>query len=185
MSASDDAMNSAGNFTISGGSLMGYSTGNDGLDANGNFYIQGGTVFAIGQSSPEMAIDANSEGGYKIYLTGGNLIAIGGLESGASLSQTCYQAPSFSKGAKYALYNGSDLAIAFQVPTGNMGSPMVVSTSATAALNSGVTTSGTPFWIGYGYSSATGGSSVSLSSYTGGSGMGGGTNPGGGPGNRR
>lgn len=185
VSASDDAMNSAGNFTISGGSLMGYSTGNDGLDANGNFYIQGGTVFAIGQSSPEMAIDANSEGGYKIYLTGGNLIAIGGLESGASLSQTCYQASSFSKGAKYALYNGSDLAIAFQVPTGNMGSPMVVSTSATAALNSGVTTSGTPFWIGYGYSSATGGSSVSLSSYTGGSGMGGGTNPGGGPGNRR
>ena len=184
VSAGDDAINSAGNFTISGGTVMGYSTGNDGLDANGNFYITGGNVFAIGQSSPEVAIDANSEGGYKLYVTGGNIIAIGGLESGASLSQTCYQASSYNKNAWYALYRDGTLAFAFKVPSGNMGSPMAVSTSGTPTLYSDITTTGSASWIGYGNSGASGGSQVSLSSYTGGSGMGGGMggNPGGAPG---
>jgi len=186
VNASDDAMNSAGNFTISGGYLMGYSTGNDGLDANGNFYIQGGTLLAIGQSSPEVALDANTEDGCQLYVTDGNLVAIGGLENGANLSQSCYQVSSFSRGVSYALYNGSALALAFTVPSGNMGSPMVVSTSSTPTLSSGVTTSGTPFWTGYGYPSASGGNTVTLSSYSGGNGgMGGGNfNPGGGPGRR-
>ncbi len=184
VSAGDDAINSASTFTISGGTVMGYSTGNDGLDANGNFYIAGGNVYAIGQSSPEVAVDANTEGGYKLYVTGGNIVAIGGLESGASLSQTCYQASSYSKNTYYALYRDGTLAYAFKVPSGNMGSPMVVSTSGTPSLSSGVTVSGTPFWIGYGISTASGGTSVSLSSYTGGSNMGGGNAPGGGAGRR-
>ena len=183
VSAGDDAINSASHFTISGGTLMGYSTGNDGLDSNGNFYIQGGTVFAVGQSSPEVAIDANTEGGYKLYLTGGNVVAIGGLESGSSLSQTCYQA-SFSTGTWYSLSSGSTSILTFKVPSGSMGSPMVISTSGTPTLTSGVSTSGTAFWIGYGNTTSSGGSSVSLSSYTGGNGMGGGGIPGGGPGRR-
>lgn len=95
-SAADDAMNSAGTFTIQGGYVCGYAVRNDGLDANGNFYIKGGMVYAIGSTQPEVAIDANTEGGYKLYVTGGTLIAIGGLESGASLNQNCYQASSWT-----------------------------------------------------------------------------------------
>ena len=94
-SQADDAINSGSDFTISGGRVFGASSGNDGLDANGNFYIKGGIIFTIGSSSPEVAIDANSEGGYKLYLTGGTLIAIGGLENGSSLTQNCYQAASW------------------------------------------------------------------------------------------
>ena len=96
-SQSDDAINSAGEFTISGGYVCGHSAGNDGLDANGNCYIKGGVVYAIGSSSPEVAVDANTEGGYKLYVEGGTLIAIGGLESGSSLSQSCYSASSWSQ----------------------------------------------------------------------------------------
>lgn len=184
--SSDDAINSASDFTVTDGYVMGYSTGNDGMDANGDFYIKGGTVYAISTRSPEVAIDANTEGGHQLYVTGGNIVAIGGLENGSSLSQTCYQASSYSTNTWYGLYSGSTLLLAFKVPSGSsMGTPMVVSTAGTPALKSGVSVSGgTSIWNGYGSLDATvsGGSSVSLSGYTGGNGGPGGGGPGGGGG---
>jgi len=186
--AGDDAMNSSGDFTITGGYVMGNSSGNDGLDANGNFYIKGGNVFAVATTQPEVGIDANTEQQKQLYITGGNVVAIGGLESGSSLSGvTAKQASSYSKGTSYALYNDGTLAFAYKIPSNNsMGSGMVVVTSGTPTVNSSVTTSGTSFWNGYGYSSASGGSSVSLSTYSGNSGGGGqgggGGQPGGGGG---
>ena len=181
----DDAINSGSHMTINGGYIMAYSSNNDGIDSNGNTYIEGGNIFAISKSSPEVAIDANTEGGYKLYISGGNVVAIGGLESGASISGgTAYQTSSFSKGSWYGLYNSdSSLAFAYQVPNNNnMGSPMVVYTTGTTSLKSGVTGSGDSFWNGYGYTACSGGSAVTLSAYTGGAGMGGGGFSGGGPG---
>ena len=182
--AGDDAINSAGDFTISGGYVMGNSSGNDGLDANGNFYIKGGNVVAVASRSPEVGIDANSEQQKKLYITGGNIVAIGGLEGGSSISNgTAKQASSYSKGSWYGLYNGSTLAFAFKVPSNSsMGSSMVVYTTSTPALKSGVTGSDNSFWNGYGYSNCSGGSSVTLNTYSGGGGGpgGGGGGPGGG-----
>ena len=178
-SAADDAMNSAGTFTIQGGYVCGYAVRNDGLDANGNFYIKGGMVYAIGTTQPEVAIDANTEGGYKLYVMGGTLIAIGGLESGASLSQNCYQASSWTGNTLYSLKVGDDV-IAFRTPSSG-GSPLVVSGASTPVLMTGVTaTDGAAIMEGMIITDASvsGGSQVSLSSYTGGSG--GGFGPGGG-----
>ena len=198
--ASDDAINAsyndatkgqsnAGDFTITGGYLYAYSTGNDGIDANGNCYIKGGVVYAIGASSPEVGIDANSEEQKKLYFTGGTLVAIGGLESGSSLSQSCYSS-SWSKNTWYALYNGSEVALAFKTPASG-GNTLVVSTSGTTTLKSGVTVSGgTEYFGGAAIIGGTvsNGSSVTLSSYTSGnSGPGGGggwPGGGGGPGGR-
>ena len=178
--ASDDAVNSAGDFTISGGYVMANSTGNDGMDANGNFYIKGGNVFAVAASQPEVGIDANTEGQKQLYITGGNVVAIGGFESGASISGGTAKSASYSKGSWYGLYNGSTLAFAFKVPSNSsMGSSMAVYTTSTPALKSGVTGSGTSFWNNYGYTSASGGSNVTLSTYSS-SGGGGGNQPGGG-----
>ncbi len=179
--ASDDAINSSSHTTISGGYVCAHSTGNDGLDANGNCYIQGGTVYAIGCGQPEVAIDANTEGGYKLYVTGGTLVAVGGLESGASLTQTCYQSSSWNRSTWYALYNGSDMALAFQTPSSG-GTSLVVSTAGTSSLKSGVSVSGgTSYFNGTGNvgGNVSGGSSVSLSSYSGGGGNMGGGFPGG------
>lgn len=178
-SAADDAMNSAGTFTIQGGNVCGYAVRNDGLDANGNFYIKGGTVYAIGTTQPEVAIDANTEGGYKLYVSGGTLIAIGGLESGASLNQNCYQASSWTGNKLYSLTIGSDV-IAFRTPSSG-GTPLVVSGASAPVLMTGVTaTDGTAIMEGMIITDASvsGGSQVSLSSYTGGNG--GGFGPGGG-----
>ena len=174
--AKDDAMNSAGDFTVSGGYVFGNSNGNDGLDANGNFYIKGGNVVAVAASQPEVGIDANTEGGKQLYITGGNIVAIGGLERGSSLTGgTAKQTTSYTKGAWYGLTNGSEKAFAFKVPSNSsMGSTMVVFTSGTPALSKSVTTAGSGFWNGNGYTSFSGGSSVSLSTYNSGSGGGGG-----------
>ena len=178
-SIADDAINSGGDFTISGGYVCGYSSGNDGLDANGDFYIKGGVVYAIGARSPEVAVDANSEGGRKLYLTGGTLIAIGGLENGSSLTQSCYSVSSWSANTWYALTVGSE-TYAFMTPTSG-GTPLVVSGASAPTLQSGVTVSGgTSHFEAMLYTGASvnGGSSVSLSAYTGGNGGG----PGGGGG---
>ncbi len=181
--ASDDAINSAGDMTISGGYVMANSSGNDGIDANGNCYIKGGNVFAVASSQPEVGIDANTEQQKQLYITGGNVVAIGGFESGASISGgTAKQASSYSKSTWYGIYNGSTLAFAFKVPSNSrMGSSMAVYTTGTPALKSGVTGSGDSFWNGYGQSSCSGGSNVTLSTYSGGGGPGGGPGGGGGP----
>ena len=174
-SAKDDAINSASDFTITGGHVCGHSAGNDGLDANGNFYIQGGVIYAIGTSSPELAVDANTEGGYKLYVSGGTLVAIGGLENGAQLTQSCYKASSWSKNVWYALTVG-DAVYAFKTPA-SAGSPLVVSGEQTPTLTSGVSVSGgTSYFNGTFCENATvsGGSAVSLSNYTGGNSGGGG-----------
>lgn len=174
----DDAINSAGMMAIIGGQVCAYSTGNDGLDANGNMYIEGGVVYAVSSGGAEVALDANTEGGYKLYVNGGTLFAIGGLENGASLSQACYQASSWSKNTWYGMTVG-DTTYAFKTPSSG-GTGLVVSGSSQPSLLSGVSVSGgTQAFNGMAAfdASVSGGSSVSLSAYSGGSGMGG---PGGG-----
>ena len=166
--AYDDAINSKSDMTISGGYVYAQGQHNDGLDANGNCYINGGLIYAICSGSPEVAIDANTEGGKKLYVTGGTIVAIGGLEGGSSLTQSCYQASSWSSNTWYALTVGSS-TFAFKTPSSG-GSGLVVSGASQPTLLSGVNVSGgTSLFAGLGVLGATtsDGSSVSLSSYTG------------------
>ena len=187
--SSDDAINSGENLIIGGGRVCAWSTGNDGIDANGDCYIQGGIVYAIGSGSPEVAIDANTEENHKLYIIGGTLVAIGGLENGAHLSQACWSA-SWSNRTWYALYADGQPVFAFQTPDRG-GNTLVVSTSGTTTLQSGVTASGgTALFDGMGIvgGSVSGGRDVDISAYSGGVGMGGpgmGGPGGGGPGGWR
>ena len=177
----DDAINSAGVMAITGGYVCAYSTGNDGLDANGNLFIEGGVIYAIGSGTPEVAIDAPDTA---------HLVAIGGLESGAVLSQDCYSASSWSKNTWYGFKVGTD-TFAFKTPSSG-GSGLVVSGSSQPTILSGVSVSGDASLFGGMLNvdgSLSGGSSVSLSTYSGGGGMGGfpggGFPGGGGPGGIR
>jgi hypothetical protein len=194
----DDGINVGGDgsdLIISGGYVYSRAMNNDGIDGNGNVYVKGGLVYAIGANSPEVAIDANSEEQKKLYVQGGTLIAVGGLESGAQISGgTCMQTTSFTAEAWYALYNGSELVAAFKTPAASTSSSgggrpgggpggggskkLVVYTSSTPALQSGVSvTGGTEYFDGAANIGGTvsGGSSVELSAYT---------SSGGGPGGR-
>lgn len=178
----DDAINAASDLTINGGLIYARATNNDGIDANGNVYIKGGIVYAIGANSPEVAIDANTEEQKKLYISGGTIVAVGNLESGASITGgTCKQTTSWTASTWHALYNGGELVLAFKTPTksngGGGGGPgggggnsqkLVVYTSSTPTLKSGVTAGGTEIFEGVGYypATATGGSNVTLSNYS-------------------
>ena len=192
----DDGLNVGGDgsdLIISGGYVYSRALNNDGIDGNGNVYVKGGLVYAIGANSPEVAIDANSEEQKKLYVQGGTLIAVGGLESGAQISGgVCKQVSSFTSEAWYALYNGSELVAAFKTPAASSSSSgggrpgggpgdggskkLVVYTASTPALQSGVTVSGgTSYFEGAANIGGTvsGGSSVTLSDYTSSGGPGG------------
>ncbi len=183
----DDALNSTSHLYFTGGYTYAVATGNDAIDSNGNMYLSGGYVFCCGS---EEGLDANSEGGYKVYIqSGASLMAIGGnmgaIESGASLSQNCYSGTA-SANTWYALYSGNNVAFAAYTPTfsnqgggggwgpGGGGSSssktIVVTAPSSPKLYKGVTASGTTFWNGKGATSASGGSQVSLSTYSGGGG---------------
>ena len=182
----DDALNSASHMYLKGGYVYAVATGNDAIDSNGNMYLSGGYIFCCGS---EEGLDANSEGGYKVYIQSGtNLMAIGGnmgaIESGASISQTCYSGTA-SANTWYALYSGSNVAFAAYTPTfssqgggpggypgGSSSKTIVVTAPSTPKLYKGVTASGTTFWNGKGATNASGGSQVSLSTYSGGGGFG-------------
>ena len=172
----DDAINSAGVMAVTGGFVCAYSTGNDGMDANKNLYLDGGVVYAIGSGSPEVAIDANTEERYKLYVNGGTLFALGGLESGAVISQKCYSGSWTTK--KWYSMTVGDNTYAFFTPTSG-GNGLVVSGSSQPAVKSNVSVAGgTEIFKGMGVVDGTmsGGSNVSLSSYSGsnsGPGMGG------------
>ena len=191
----DDGLNAARDMNIAGGYVYSRASNNDGMDSNGNFYIRGGLVYAIGASSPEVGIDANTEGGFKLYVLGGTMIAVGGIESGASLRQACYRASSVSSNTWYSLTYGND-AIAFLTPTvssgggpggggpggggpggggpggggpGGNSSALIISAPSTPTLKSNVTvTGGTSIFEGKCYLDATysGGSNVSLGNYS-------------------
>ena len=163
--AYDDAINSKGDMTISGGYVYAQGQHNDGLDANGNCYIKGGLVYAICSGTPEVAIDANTEGGKKLYVSGGTVVALGGLESGASLTQACYQTSSWSANTWYAMTVGNE-TFAFKTPSSG-GSGLVVSGASQPTLLLGVNvTGGTSYFAGLGIAGSTisGGSNVTLSS---------------------
>ena len=124
----------------------------------------------------------NSEKQKKLYVQGGTIMAIGGLESGSSISNgTCKYTTSWSGNEWYALYNGDDIELAFQTPGkasmsggggpgGNSSQQLVVYTSSAPNLKSGVTVSGgTEYFSGMINigGAVKGGASVTLSEYSG------------------
>ena len=151
----DDGINAAQDLTINGGYIYSRASNNDGLDANGNLYINGGLVYAIGARSPELAIDANSEEGKKVFIYGGVIIAVGGIENGASYNQPYIQQNSLSSNTWYTVTYG-DSAVAFLTPTitsGGGGFPggggpggnsnrTIISAPSTPTLASGNTITG-------------------------------------------
>ena len=184
-SSSDDAINCQGQLDMTGGYVYAFSSGNDAVDTNGDMVLSGGYMYAIcTKGAPEVALDANTEGGCKLYIkNGATVVTYGGLESGFSAEQNVYSM-SCTAGNWNALYDGNSFIAAFKAPS-NVSSVAVSAPSLSQGYTGVSVGEGlcNGVWAIGGIS---GGSSVSLTTYSGGSGPGGQGGPGwsGGPGNR-
>jgi hypothetical protein len=179
-SSADDAINCQGEMNVNNGYIYAYSSQNDAMDSNGNMKLNGGYVFAVTtKGAPEVALDANTEGGYKLYInSGATVVAYGGLENGYSASQTVYSM-SCTAGSWNALHNGSSYIAAFKAPSGV--STVAVSAPSLKSAYKGSSVSGESLCNGiWATSGISGGSTSTLSTYSGGMGGGGMGGPGGG-----
>ena len=172
--AHDDAINSTGDMTISGGTTVAVGTNNDAIDANGNMYLKGGTIIACGANGAEAGIDINEQ--KKLYVSGGYIFAIGGRVDGnlGSTTQGIISATgSVSANSSISVSNGSKTLFTFTMP------PVSYSGSNVMIISTPDLSSGSTYTLTAGSSSASVTASNTISS-----GMGGGGMPGGGPGQR-
>ena len=172
--AHDDAINSTGDMTISGGTTVAVGTNNDAIDANGNMYLKGGTIIACGANGAETGIDINEQ--KKLYISGGYIFAIGGRVDGnlGSTTQGIISAiGSVSANSSISVSNGSKTLFTFTMP------PVSYSGSNVMIISTPDLSSGSTYTLTAGSSSASVTASNTISS-----GMGGGRMPGGGPGQR-
>lgn len=118
----DDAINSAKDLHIAGGTVTVMASNNDGIDSNGNLYIEGGTIIALGGSAPENGVDAAE--GYSVYFNGGTILAAGGSGiTPASSSSQAYISTSgtVSANSTVTLSSGSTTLASFTIPSSYAG----------------------------------------------------------------
>ena len=177
-STGDDAVNAQGDLVINDGYIYAYSSKNDGLDSNGDTKINGGYVFAVTtRGTPEVAIDANTEDGYRLYIySGATVVAYGGLERNYYTENKIYSM-TCSAGQWNALSVGGTAVAAFRGPSSI--SKYIVSAPSLSGGFKGVSVSGALKCNGaWAVDGISGGTTVSLSEYSG-SGEGGFHGPGG------
>lgn len=169
--AHDDALNSTGDMTFTGGTVVAVGTNNDAIDANGNMNIKGGTIIACGANGAEAGIDINEQ--KKLYITGGYLFAIGGRVDGNLGSTTqgiITTTGSVSANSTVGISNSSKTLYTFTMP------PVTYSSNNTIIISIPDLTSGSSYTVKTSSASTTATASNTISS----GGMGGGM-PGGGP----
>lgn len=118
--AYDDGINSSNDFRVSGGDLTVISIVGDGLDSNGNLTISGGYVRTMGSGGMEMGLDAATESGCAVYITGGTVFAFGGSNTYPTKSgstQAFVRATgSVKAGTEVSVKSGDDTLASFTVP---------------------------------------------------------------------
>ena len=161
--AYDDALNSTGDMTISGGSVVAAATNNDAIDSNGNMYLKGGTIIACGGSGAETGIDINEQ--KKLYISGGNIFAIGGRTDGSLGSTTqgiITTSGSVTENGSVSISSNGTTLCSFLMPTAYSNGTIIISSPSL--------TSGSSYTLTNGSSSTT----VTASNTISGSSMGGG-----------
>lgn len=116
------------NLIISGGKIT-VDAGGDGLDSNGNLTIQGGTIVVNGPTnSGNGALDSGSESGGKCTISGGTILAVGSSGMAETFEESSSQSSflhnlssSYQEGDKIIISDssGKELFCHTAVKTGN------------------------------------------------------------------
>jgi hypothetical protein len=114
--STDDAINAETAIIINGGYIFAQSSTNDAMDSNGTFTLTGGKVVAIGAGTPEGSIDCDDRA-FKI--TGGQLVGIGGATSGPSNTASTVRSVIMGSGTAQIIHieaaDGTE-ALTYQAP---------------------------------------------------------------------
>lgn len=144
-----------GEINIMGGLLMSYTTSNDALDSNGFISISGGTVIAYGAGAPETSFDCDENS--RMSVTGGTLFGLAGAAPNTPSKECtqCFAVSSFNATAntQYCVKadDGTEI-ISVTVPRSYSNAALVVSSpemkkgSTYSIGNSSFTTSSSS-WI--------------------------------------
>jgi hypothetical protein len=168
--AYDDALSATSTTTISGGRLFVRSFAKDAIDTDGNLTVSGGTLIAVGASDAKCGLAIAESARFTI--TGGTVIALGGsLESAPGAASTQCSVGiggiSLAKGARLALLDASGAPIvAFDAMRELSGDHLFVSAPA---LKSGQSGSFAKLGTPAGYSATWQGLYVGATSWSGGS----------------
>lgn len=119
--AYDDGINSSKDFRVSGGDLTVISIVGDGLDSNGNLTISGGYIRTLGSGGAEMGLDAATESGCAVYITGGTVLAFGGSNTyptkSGSTQAFVKTTGSVKADTEVSVKSGNDVLATFTIPT--------------------------------------------------------------------
>lgn len=88
INASRDDSGYAGQIVISGGNIYAYSSSNDAIDSNGTLTISGGVIVALTAKTPECAFDCDEN---TFAITGGLLVGVGTSNYSKPTSSACEQ----------------------------------------------------------------------------------------------
>lgn len=122
INASRDDSGYAGQVVISGGNIYAYSSSNDAIDSNGTLTISGGVIVALTAKTPECAFDCDEN---TFAITGGLLVGIGTSNYSKPTSSACEQSTVVlsgdyfgAGGTTFAVEDSSGNAVfAFAIPS--------------------------------------------------------------------
>lgn len=136
--AYDDGINASNDFRVSGGDLTVISVVSDGLDSNGNLYISGGKIITMGSGGMEMGLDAATESGCAVYITGGTVFSFGGnntYPTKAGSTQAFVTATGAVKAGSVVSVSGNDEVLAgIEIPEDYNSTPITFDVEVSKGL---------------------------------------------------
>lgn len=117
INTTDDGLNAITGLVINGGRLYVRSTANDAVDSNGYLTITGGVLVAEGTNSPEGGLDCDVN---TFTITGGTIVGIGGANSTPTATVSTQNSVLLTNGTANTLLvikdSSGNVPIAFLIP---------------------------------------------------------------------
>ncbi|RNC66503.1 carbohydrate-binding domain-containing protein [Proteiniphilum sp. X52] len=140
--AYDDAINASTHIQVDGGNIYCNSATNDAIDSNGTLTVTGGVIVAAGASQPEGGFDCDNS---RFTITGGTLIGIGGATSTPTAAYCTQRSLVFNSSSSNIQYiriestSGGQEVLTFKLPKTYSSRMTMLFSSPSLAANTGYT----------------------------------------------
>ncbi|MFC8303475.1 carbohydrate-binding domain-containing protein [Specibacter sp. NPDC057265] len=153
VNAEGDGLDSNGNATISGGTVVvngPTNSGNGALDVNGELTVTGGTLAAAGsvgmvvtpgdtssQSSVQITLDSAVQAGTALHITDASGAVVGTFVPTKQTQSLVLSTPQITDGSEYSVYTGGTADVAAGLGSGTTTGATMVGTTTAGEYTSG------------------------------------------------